>query len=178
MNAPDMICDTTLLFFKNVQIINGSVRLQAKTESSYLLQEKNGREMRLSFSSAYRIEERDWGTGVDRCDYQVFDRAFRNLSCMNGKTLRRFLGGCELRKHADGTQFLFFQRETPTCDVWDRVWNGVEQLCFYQDKHGIHLIVCKHGYRIAGIDIYLHLEKHISMLPLLQALSERPVENT
>ena len=177
MNAPDMVYDQPLSSIKDVRIVNGCVRLGKKTENSFLWQKENGKEIRLSFSCAYRIEERDWGAGVDSCDYQVFDRSFRNLSCMNGKMLRRFSDGCELRKHIDGTPFLFFQRETATYDIWDRVWNGIEQLCFYQDKHGIHLIVCKHGYRIAGIDIFLHLERQTAMLSLPQELSERSFEN-
>lgn len=177
MSAPDRTGDPSVSFIEKVRINSGRVRLRAKTESSYLWQENAGDETRLFFSCAYRIEERDWGTGVDRCDYQIFDRRFQTLSCMHGKPLRRFSGACELRMHADGTRFLFFQRESPTCEIWDRVWNGVEQLCFYRDQHGIHLIVCRHGYRTAGIDIYLRLEKQTPLPRLLEALSEYSVEN-
>ena len=145
----------------------GGIRVR---ESDYAVGENTAEAVRVLSGSAvlrrregklcqliYSLEESDGKTGVKDCEYSVFNRSFQDLSCMRGKILKSLPNGGQLRRHEDGTVFAHLQRTTATDSLWDRVWNTQEQICVFRDEHGIHLISCRYGYRIARIDIYINI---------------------
>lgn len=113
----------------------------------------------LTFRHAYRIEKRDFEEGIHNCTYRVLDRAFTDLSYLEGDTLRRFEGAehCELRKRADGTRFLYFFHDIPTFDSSDRDWDSCCQTAVYRRGEEICMIDCRHGYQIPRILVYIGL---------------------
>ena len=142
-----------------IHILDGNVRMIAEKDTCYRLPGPYGEEKKLDFTKAYRIEEYGGDTGIRNCCYNIYDRKFRDLSCMNGRILRELPNQYEIRMHADGTVFLFFCTDSSVEDLWDRVWKGILKAALYRDEAGIHLISCRHGYRISEIDIFLGLKK-------------------
>ena len=142
-----------------IHILDGNVRMIAEKDTCYRLPGPYGEEKKLDFTKAYRIEEYGGDTGIRNCCYNIYDRKFRDLSCMEGRILQELTDQYEIRKHADGTVFLFFCKSTFAADLWDRVWKGILKAALYRDEAGIHLISCRHGYRISEIDVFLGLKK-------------------
>ena len=108
-----------------IHILDGNVRMIAEKDTCYRLPGPYGEEKKLDFTKAYRIEEYGGDTGIRNCCYNIYDRKFRDLSCMEGRILQELTDQYEMRKHADGTVFLFFCKSTFAADLWDRVWKGI-----------------------------------------------------
>lgn len=141
-----------------VQILSSGSILRTIPDTDYFLQLPITGRQKLRFSRAYRMEESILDIGVRQCRYRIHNRFFHDLSCMEGEVLRCFSDGAELRRHRDGTAFLYSRKAIPTGDLWDRVWNTQEQTALFRDQTGIHLIAGRNGYRLSAIEIYLDLK--------------------
>ena len=104
---------------KDVIVLSGSVKLTEQQKTSYYWQGRYDEDRELVFEKAYEIEHINWSEGVRDCIYRVHDREFKDLSCMSGKTLKKFSDDTEIREHEDGTEFLFFFIDIPTFDSGD-----------------------------------------------------------
>ena len=156
--------------YAGIRVLKGNVRLVQAKENSCRLYTLSGERKRLTFSKVYRIEEHNGDSGIQNCSYQIFDRQFRDLSCMEGEILRELTNQYEIRMHADGTVFLFHCESTFSTELWDRVWKGVTKSALYKDKNGFHLVSCRHGYRISEIEIFLRAKDESMLLEWLPYL--------
>lgn len=118
----------------------------------------------LEFSKVYEIEHTDWSEGIRDCVWQLNGRKFHDLSCLKGKTIKKFSSGrsdfsYQLRQYPDGKKFLFYSEEIPTFDEGDREWDSMKYRALFCDEHGVNLVHCHEGYRLARINICVGLKK-------------------
>ena len=146
---------------KDIEIFSGKVILKELSDPVYRWPDGDSDDCNLVFKKAYIIEHTDWDAGIVECSYRVHDRKFLDLSCMRGDTLHDFPDGYEIRKHEDGTRFLFSYVGIPTFDFEDREWDSVSHIAVYCDEGGINLIHCRHGYKISRISVYIGLIKSV-----------------
>lgn len=122
---------------------------------------KVGEDLDLVFRCAYEIAPPHFGEEISNLSFRVHNREFQDLSFLNGVTLQKCSDRYEIRKHADGTKFVFSYSNIPTFDLSDRVWDSMSHLAAYADEAGINIVFCKHGYKIPCIMVYVGLVKSI-----------------
>ena len=143
-----------------VEILSGeNVRLKVVEDTKF-----NWDSIKFEFAEAYKIEHIDWHKGIQDCVWKLNDRVFTDLSCLEGKLIKKFSSGrsdseYKLKKYSDGTRFLFYSEEIPTFDSGDREWDSMKYCAVYCDKHGINLIHCHEGYKLGRINICVGLKK-------------------
>lgn len=156
---------------ERIQILSGDVSVTYENDGEFEIPSKTNREYELKFDRVYTIREKDPDKDFS-CDYRVEDRLFTNDSFIEGNTLKNFpKDGFELRQHPDGWQFLYIYRKIPTFDEFDKKWDGHLHIAVYRDGNHINLLSCKHGFRTAGVKIFLNmhypeifLEKYLEYL--------------
>lgn len=94
--------------------------------------------------------------GVNECSYSVRGRNFVDLSFRDGEKISE-VNGAEIRRHVDGTKFIYQYEDVPVFDSGDSEWDRIDEWIFYRDD-GINLIRCRHGWAIPKINIYLGLK--------------------
>lgn len=130
-----------------------------------------GQGFTLTFKEAFDLKHAEIGEDISGCPFRIHERTFTGLSFLRGDTLAAYGGSHQLRKHADGTLFLFSYASTPTFDFSDRLWSGVSHTVIYRDKQGVTLLHCHHGAYAANIEVYLGLaEANPSFDPWLKRL--------
>lgn len=121
----------------------------------------------LKFAQRFEIEGKG-SHGVNECNYSVRGRNFVDLSFRDGEKIseisestgyQRYADGAELRRHADGTKFIYQYEDVPVFDSGDAEWDRIDEWIFYRDADGINLIRCRHGWAIPKINIYLGLKE-------------------
>ena len=118
---------------------------------------RKGEGFTLKFRSVYQIKPRNWNTGIQNCAYRVRDRAFTDLSFLEGDVIRELADDMDIRLHEDGTRFVFSYTDIPTFDSGDREWDSMAHIALYRDEKGVNLLHCRHGYRIPQIEVCLGL---------------------
>lgn len=142
-------------------LISGNVTVDHIKPPSYQWAGRLDEDRELLFEQAYQIERADWDKGIEDCVYRIHDRTFCDLSGLSGETIHKTEDGFELRRHSDGTVFLFSCIDIPTFDAGDREWDSMSHLAVYRDEQGINMIHCTHGYKIPRIGVYISLLKGI-----------------
>lgn len=120
--------------------------------------------MTLEFSKAYELRRINWSEGIYDCVWQLNGRTFHDMSCLNGKTIKRFYTdrndySYQLRQYSDGKKFLFYSEEIPTFDEGDREWDSMAYRALFCDDYGVNLIHCHEGYKLPRINICVGLQK-------------------
>ena len=151
---------------ESVTILSGeNVALNVLEEKVFSWTEPNfDVKMVLEFSKVYELERIDWDAGIRDCVWDVNGRTFRDLSCLQGKVIKKFPSGrsdysYQLRQYSDGTKFLFYCEEIPTFDSGDREWDSMKYRVLFCDKYGVNLIHCHAGYKLPRINICTGLKK-------------------
>lgn len=144
---------------QTVIVVQGNVQLDKMSDTSYPWYDPDSREREIQFREAHVIERIDWDKGIQDCVYQIGGRKFTDLSFTKGETLAECPDRYEIRKHIDGTKFLFHYSSIPTFDDADWLWDHMNHLAVYYDGDEVVLIVCRHGTKIPRIKIYVGLEK-------------------
>ena len=109
------------------------------------------------FQKAYKLEPLQFGDEISSLGFRVHGREFKNLSFLSGETLQEFMDHYTLRKHPDGTKYLFQHVEIPTFDFEDRVWDGDSYMAVYKNEIGYNMLYCRCGYSIPSIMVYIGL---------------------
>lgn len=143
----------------DVMVFSGKVVVRKSSNLSYQWPDWAWEDYDIAFQKAYEIEHTDWDEGIMGCRYRVQGRDFTDLSCMRGRTLRRYPDGYEVRKHADGTRFLYYHTDIPTFDFGDMEWDSTCCVALYGNDKGINLICCNYGFQIPRIKVYIGLCK-------------------
>ena len=99
----------------------------------------------LVFKKAYEIASTHLREGISNLAFRVYNREFKDLSFLEGEILQEYPDRHEIRKHADGTKFMFLYSGVPTFDFEDRVWDSMVHIAVYADAYGINMIHCSHG---------------------------------
>lgn len=146
----------------SVKVLSGDVVLNRLEDTVCHWEEPRNKRYKLIFEQAFEIERKDWDKSLQDCDYEVCGRKFHDIDFLDGTTLKTFYDddgdGLKLKTFSDGKKFLYRYEEVPTFDSDDRVWDSIDEFgLFYSD--GVHMINCRHGYRIPRIVIYLNLQK-------------------
>lgn len=168
--------------FSEVEVLEGDLTVIRQKKNSYRLREPGQKFVLLNFSQAYELERKNRDVGIQDCVYQIHEKIFKDLSCMKGKTIKKF--PCdrsdqifELRQYESGENFLYHFEEIPTFDSDDRVWDSAKKTALYLDSAGINLITCHHGYRLPRIQIFLGLQEaeeiFFKWLPYLNCPNEK-----
>ncbi len=157
--------NTPVILEKNddISIYSGKVRLK-DIKASFNWNGNYKEDTELIFKKAYSIEHSGFDEGISGCTYSVHRRRFTDVSFAKGGMLDHYPRGYEIRRHADGTEFLFSFNDIPTFDEGDRDWDSMEHIAVYCDDEGINLIQCRHGYEIPRINVYIGLIKSIPAL--------------
>ena len=113
---------------------------------------------KLEFAQRFEIAPKNSGGAVDNCSYSVRGRNFVDLSFRDGEKISDLGESTELRRHADGTKFVYQYEDIPVFDSFDGYFDSFDEWIFYRDG-GINLIRCRHGVAIPKINIYLGLKK-------------------
>ena len=146
---------------KDVVIVNGKGIVSVIRKPVYRWSGRISEDRELVFKRAYEIAPPRVGEGISDLVFQVHDREFEDLSFLKGETLQEFSDGYEIRRHADGTKFLFSYSSVPTFDSGDREWDSISHIVVYADDAGINMIHCRHGYAIPRIKVYVGLMKTV-----------------
>lgn len=154
------------MFDESVILLSGeNVKLNICEEKNYTWYESGfSSKMNLEFEKIYELEHEDWDRGIKNCVYRVGGRTFTDLSCLKGKTIKKFSADrddyCyELRQYSDGAKFLFYREEIPTFDSGDREWDSDKYRAVFCDEKGVNLIHCHEGYKLPRIYICVGLKK-------------------
>ncbi len=146
-----------------IKILSGKATLKRLEKTSCSWIDSTGEKITLEFSQAYEIERDNYNEGLQDCEYLIHCRKFVDLDFMDNKTLKTFFDdnntGYRLKKFEDGQKFLYSYEDVPTFDSDDRVWDSIDEFGIFFDDEGIHMINCRHGYKIPRIKIYLNLQK-------------------
>lgn len=146
-------------FWREVIIVHGDTRLKPGENTCICFSTPDGQRIELAFRKSFTLESMGVGETLQNCTYKIHRREFTDLSFIHGETIKKWPRNFEIRKHKDGTKFLFAYESTPTFDFEDRLWSGVAHTAIYRDRRGINLISCNHGAYISQIYIYLGLKK-------------------
>ena len=144
---------------QTVMVLQGDVELETLSNTTYPWYDPDSREREIQFREGYSIERIHWDEGIQDCVYQINGRIFTDLSFAKGETLAEYPDHYEIRRHADGTKFLFFYSSIPTFDEGDWLWDHISHLVVYYDGNEVILISCRHGAKIPRIKVYIGLEK-------------------
>lgn len=154
-------------------LVRGKVAIKLLDDTSYRWMGPVNQDCTLKFRQAYALEELGSGNGIKDCVYRIHGREFTDLSFLYGDTLEKYPDNYQIRKHEDGTKFLFAYTSIPTFDFEDRLWDGVAHTAVYCDDEGVNLLHSRHGTLISKIEIYIGLTRSISIfdewLKLLRA---------
>lgn len=150
----------------SVVIVSGkNVVLDPVEETTFIWREPNFKpNMTLEFSKAYEIRRIDWNEGIHDCVWQLNGRTFTDMSCLKGKTIKKFYTGRDdysyhLRQYEDGKKFLLYYEEIPTFDSGDREWDSMKLRALFCDDYGVNLVHCHEGYKLPSIKIRVGLKK-------------------
>ena len=146
---------------EDVVIIQGNVIVKEISKPIFEWSGKADDDRELVFNRAYEIAPPYLGEGISNMVFRVHNREFKDLSFLNGETLQEYPHHNEIRKHADGTKFMFSYNNIPTFDSGDREWDSAVHITVYADESGINLIHCRHGYKVPRIKVYIGLQKSI-----------------
>lgn len=163
-----------------IRILEGDVDLELLDKAEcYWIERGNV----LCFEKAYRINRRNYDTGIHNCTYTVHGRTFTDLSCMKGETVAKIEDGelhkssvpdeYEIRTYPDGEKFVYCSNKKPVFDSGDHMWDEWEASAVYADGQGINLIRCSYGYKIPSITIYLGLKKTESKITIDKLFVDR-----
>ena len=144
---------------KDIEILSGDARINNLSDCSYKWPGQPGEYCKLIFEEAYEIEPIRLGAGLSDLTFRVHGREFKDLSFLKGKILQEYLGDYDIRRHPDGTIFLFSYEEIPTFDSGDREWDSMRHIAVYADESGINMLHCTHGYLLPRIQVYIGLWK-------------------
>lgn len=142
-----------------VIVLSEHEKVEEQKRTTYLWPGSYKQDHELVFRRAYEIAHIEFGTPLKNCRYRVNEREFVDLSFLKGETIEEYEGYSEIRRHKDGTLFLFSYEDIPTFDSEDRDWDGMSHCAVYCDEKGVNLIRCRHGYFAARINIYIGLKK-------------------
>lgn len=142
-------------------LVCGKAAIKPLDDTSYRWEGPVNQGCTLKFRRAYALEELSPGNGIKDCVYQIHGRKFTDLSFLHGDTLEKYPDNYQIRKHEDGTKFLFSYTSIPTFDLEDRLWDGVAHTAVYCDDEGFNLLHSRHGASISKIEIYIGLIRSI-----------------
>lgn len=145
-------------FWHEVVIVRGNAKLKPDKNTHLRFRAPDGQWVELAFRKSFVLESLGVGETLQNCTYRIHRREFTDLSFVHGETGEKWPRNFEIRKHKDGTKFLFAYESTPTFDFEDRLWSGMVHTAVYRDKRGINLISCHHGTYVSEIHIYLGLK--------------------
>ena len=157
---------------KDIQILRGNPFVESAYSKDFWWPAPYTEEREISFAEAYQITRED-DYGIRECEYTVQGRTFKDLSFAEGETILkpdigRITSGeeerLEIRKHSDGTIFLYLYERVPTFDSSDREWGSERFSAVYRKDNSINLIHTYCGYKIGSIEIYLGLVKSVPAL--------------
>lgn len=146
---------------KDIEVFSGNVVIEQIDKPVFNWEGQFDDDRELLFKSAYEIAHSCIEEGISNLTFRVHHRFFQNLSFLEGEILQEFPRGYGIRRHADGTKFLFSYKEIPTFDSGDREWDSMRHIAVYADEMGINLIHCSHGYAVPRIQVYIGLVKSI-----------------
>ena len=149
-----------------VSLINGDCILNENPDTVFEWPNIDGKNIRLSFQTAYEITYRSIGGDVGNAVFRINGRKFTCRDSMSGQIVkdifsedkfgeRRSYNICKLK---NGVKALRHYHNIPTFDSDDREWDGDFNISLYKDKQGINLIHIRSGYRIPRVYIYVELQ--------------------
>lgn len=147
-----------------VEILQGDAHLEGMPDRIFNWPGPINQDRKLIFQQAFLLKYSDWDREIHNCTYRIGWRKFTDLSFLEGTLLSEQPDGYQIRRHADGTVFLFSYSGVPTFDYADRCWDGMVHTAVYFDVNGVNLLHCRHGYKVPEIEICLGLEKSVPEL--------------
>lgn len=146
---------------REIVIFSGNVKVKEIENPVFEWAGRVNDDRKLVFKSAYEIAPPHLAEGISNLVFRVHDREFKDLSFLAGETLQEYPDHYEIRKHQDGTKFVFSYSSIPTFDSGDREWDSICHIAVYADQEGINMIYCRHGYAVPRIKVYIGLMKSI-----------------
>ena len=131
-------CKMTIINEKQVieddlVLLHGNARMRQMDDTSYRWAGPAKQDCTLLFKKAYVLEGLDLGNSINDCVYRIHGRELIDLSFLHGDTLEEYPNNYQIRKHKDGTKFLFIYTSIPTFDFEDRLWDSVAHTAVYRD---------------------------------------------
>jgi len=156
---------------REVAVLSDQEKVEIINQTSFQWRGSYKHDRELVFQRAYEIVHKEFTAPLRDCQYRVNERVFTDLSFYKGETVEEYPDDYEIRRHSDGTLFLFSYEDIPTFDSEDRIWDGMSHCAVYCDEKGINLIHCRHGYRTGGIKVYTGLVRAFpDFMPWLERL--------
>lgn len=110
---------------REIVIISGNVKVKEIENPVFEWAGRVNDDRKLVFKSAYEIAPPHLAEGISNLTFRVHDREFKDLSFLVGETLQEYPDHYEIRKHQDGTKFVFSYSSIPTFDSGDREWDSI-----------------------------------------------------
>ena len=150
-----------------VRIISVDCVLNKNNNTVFEWPNIDGSKINLSFQTAFEIESRSIGEGIDKAVFLINGQKFNCHDSMAGDVVneildedrlgtRRAYKVCKLKS---GIKALRHYHNIPTFDSDDREWDGDYNISMYKDKKGINLIYIRSGYRTPRAYIFVGLKE-------------------